>query len=76
VFLPAHNNEARMLDQIDTHIKKAVDLGFLRAVRGGESMFEVRRILAAFVDAQWLSDFDTRLAAYAEQVAGKAGESA
>ena len=26
--------------------------------------FEVRRILKAFVDAQWLAEFDTRLAEY------------
>ena len=26
--------------------------------------YEVRRILKAFVDAQWLADFDERLAAY------------
>ena len=31
VFLPATSNEARLLDQIDTHINKVVDLGFLRA---------------------------------------------
>ena len=28
------------------------------------AMAEVRRILKAFVDAQWLADFDQRLAAY------------
>jgi hypothetical protein len=27
-------------------------------------VFEVRRILKAFVDAQWLADFDLRLADY------------
>jgi hypothetical protein len=27
-------------------------------------MVEVRRILKAFVDAQWLAEFDQRLAAY------------
>ena len=33
-------------------------------------MFEVRRILKAFVDAQWLADFDQRLAAYLAQLNG------
>src|SRR5438105_10155778 len=32
------------------------------------SVFEVRRILKAFVDAQWLADFDGRLAAYQMQL--------
>ena len=35
-------------------------------------MFEVRRILKAFVDAQWLAEFDARLAAYQAQLAGRA----
>ena len=30
--------------------------------------FEVRRILKAFVDAQWLADLDTRLEAYGVQL--------
>ncbi|WP_069387490.1 DUF4194 domain-containing protein [Cellulosimicrobium cellulans] len=34
--------------------------------------FEVRRILKAFVDAQWLADFDARLAQYLDVAAGRA----
>jgi hypothetical protein len=30
----------------------------------------VRRILKAFVDGQWLSEFDQRLAEYAAQLVG------
>ena len=72
VFLPDSSNEAKLIDQIETHINKIVDLGFLRRLKvaSGPSSFEVRRILKAFVDAQWLSDFDTRLAAYQAQLAG------
>ncbi|OLT50117.1 DUF4194 domain-containing protein [Cellulosimicrobium sp. CUA-896] len=33
--------------------------------------FEVRRILKAFVDAQWLADFDARLAQYLDVAAGR-----
>ena len=67
VFLPQNTNEARQLDQMDAHINKIIELGFLRRLRTTESAdgaFEVRRILKAFVDAQWMSDFDTRLEAY------------
>ncbi len=70
VFLPASSNEARLIDQIDAYIGKVVDLGFLRQVKNSESVFEVRRILKAFVDGQWLGDFDRRLAEYAALVAG------
>jgi len=66
VFLPDGSNEARLIDQIETHINRIVDLGFLRRLKSasGPPTFEVRRILKAFVDAQWLAEFDTRLAAY------------
>lgn len=71
LFLPASSNEARLVDQIDSYIAKAVELGFLRQVRGQDSLFEVRRILKAFVDGQWLADFDRRLAEYAAELAGE-----
>jgi Domain of unknown function (DUF4194) len=69
VFLPATSNEARLADKIDSYIAKAVDLGFLRPAKNGEPVYEIRRILKAFVDAQWLADFDERLAEYAELAA-------
>jgi hypothetical protein len=74
VFLPATSNEARLADKIDTYLSKAVDLGFLRPAKNAERVYEVRRILKAFVDGQWLADFDTRLAEYAAVLAGEAGE--
>src|SRR5262249_4071660 len=74
VFLPATSNEARLLDQIDAHINKAVELGFLRQVKNAEQTYEVRRILKAFVDGQWLADFDTKLTEYARLTAGKGDE--
>jgi hypothetical protein len=33
-------------------------------LKGQDHQFEVRRILKAFVDAQWLAEFDRRLAEY------------
>ncbi|MDP5185117.1 DUF4194 domain-containing protein [Blastococcus sp. BMG 814] len=71
VFLPATSNEARLVDQVDQHVTKVVELGFVRRVPGSDGAVEVRRILKAFVDAQWLADFDTRLAAYAAQLRGE-----
>ena len=76
VFLPESSNETKLIDQIETHLNKIVDLGFLRRLKasvadqGGQTAaFEVRRILKAFVDAQCLADFDARLAAYQAQLA-------
>lgn len=70
VFLPDGTNEARLIDQVDATISRVVDLGFLRRLKpaagSGPDMghCEVRRILKAFVDAQWLAEFDARLEAY------------
>ena len=82
VFLPDGSNEARLVDQVDATIAKVVDLGFLRrlkpAVAGApdRGRYEVQRILKAFVDAQWLADFDARLEQYrtalSEAARGKA----
>lgn len=71
VFLPDSSNEAKLIDQVDRHLEKIATLGFLRRLKpatghGGSqaASFEVRRIIKAFVDAQWLSEFDARLTAY------------
>lgn len=75
LFLPAGTNEARIVNQVDAHLNKIIELGFVRRLRGQEDHIEVRRILKAFVDAQWLADFEQRLAIYREHVQGK-GEQA
>lgn len=72
VFMPDGSNEARLIDQVDTQLNKLVELGFVRRLRGQDGMFEVQRILKAFVDAQWLGEFDARLAAYRAQLQGSA----
>jgi hypothetical protein len=75
VFLPAGSNEARLIDQVDTHLNKVAELGFVRRLKtqpGQPAMIEVRRILKAFVDAQWLAEFDARLAAYRSTLANAA----
>ena len=69
VFLPDGPNEARLIDQMETTINKVIELGFLHKLKTagsatGPASYEVRRILKAFVDAQWLAEFDARLAVY------------
>ncbi len=63
-FLPEGSNEARLMDRIDAQINKILDLGLMRRLRGQDKTFEVRRIMKAFVDAQWLGEFDARLKEY------------
>jgi hypothetical protein len=73
VFMPEGSNQTKLIDQVDAQLNRAVDLGFVRRLRGQEQMFEVQRILKAFVDAQWLAQFDARLAAYRAQLEGDGG---
>lgn len=76
VFLPETSNEARAIDQIDSHINKVIDIGFLRRLKTNvdPANFEVRRILKAFVDAQWLAEFNERLAAYRTLLTGDSAQ--
>jgi hypothetical protein len=65
------SNEARQADRLSRDLQKIVELGFLRPIKRTGEAFEVRRILAAFVDAQWLSELDRRLADYAAYASSK-----
>ncbi len=72
LFLPDSSNEAKLVDQIERHINKVLELGFLRKLKSDNSgkvpEYEVRRIIKAFVDAQWLADFDQRLNEYRDRL--------
>lgn len=63
-FLPSGSNEAKIVDQIDQYVNKVMELGFMRRLKTDAGKFEVRRILMAFVDAQWLNEFDMHLKTY------------
>jgi hypothetical protein len=77
VFLPEGSNEARLIDQIDFHLGKVVELGFLRRLK--PAALDSRRWSRCgassrpFVDAQWLAEFDQRLAGYRALLAGQQG---
>ncbi|AMO56847.1 hypothetical protein GZ77_02220 [Endozoicomonas montiporae] len=64
VFLPDRANEARLFDQIDTYINKVTEFGFLKKLNTNPPAWEVRRIIKALVDADWLADFNEKLKVY------------
>lgn len=74
VFFAYSGNEARFLDKINSHLNRIADLGFIRRLKGQPGQIEVVRIIKAFVDAQWLNDFDDRLNAYQDHLRGDRGE--
>lgn len=73
VFLPSGSNETRVIDQVGAHLNKVVKMGFVRQLKGQQKIYEVRRILKAFVDAQWLNEFDKQLAVYQQEIRRKNG---
>ncbi len=64
VFLPEGSNEAKTVEQIESYIRKVTDYGLLRRLKGDEERYEVRRIIKALVDADWLGDLTQKLEAY------------
>jgi Domain of unknown function (DUF4194) len=72
LFQAESTNDARLVDNAESTIKKATELGFLRQLRGQGDHWEVRRILKAYVDAETLADFAGRLREYAGEVTADA----
>jgi len=68
IFLPEGSNEVRLIDQVDGYINQIVKMGFARKLKGSDNMLELHRIIKSFVDAQWLAEFDQRLAEYRKQL--------
>ena len=74
VFLPDSTNEAKIFDQLESNLNRIVELGFLKRIESqSRTMFEVRRIIKAYIDAQWLSEFDQRLLEYRNQLTQNRG---
>ena len=65
LFRAESTNDAKIADNVESTIKKASELGFLRQLRGQPDHWEVRRVLKAYVDAETLSDFARKLREYA-----------
>lgn len=61
VYLPDSTDEVKSAKAVDGYLKRVEELGFVQRLRGDADRFEVKRILRAFVDGQWLAEFDQRL---------------
>ncbi|MGB3186657.1 MAG: DUF4194 domain-containing protein [Ornithinimicrobium sp.] len=71
LHLPSSDNVVRLVADVDALISKAIDLGFVRKVRGQDHTYEVRRIIKAYIDAEWLAGLDARLSDYARALEGE-----
>ena len=71
LFLPDSTDEVRIVKRVDASITQVVKLGFLEELRGAhQPSWEVKRIIKAYVDAETMADFASKLAAYAAVEAG------
>jgi len=67
-FLPSATNEAKLEDQIERNVARVEELGFLHKMKADEELYEVRRILRAFVNADWLADLETAYRDHAQRL--------
>ena len=63
-FIISGSNEVQFVRKIDGVLQKVSELGFIRFLGEKKEKIEVKRIIKAFVDAQWLQEFDTRMKEY------------
>jgi hypothetical protein len=63
-YHPSRTNETKLLSDVDADVNKLIEMGFLRRPRGQDNTVEVLRVVKAFVDAEWLNEFDHRLTEY------------
>jgi hypothetical protein len=75
-FFPSGANEVKFLKRLDSYLLRIQELGFIRFLGDKKDKIEVRRILKAFIDAQWLSDFNDKMEEYAHHGSKISGEGA
>lgn len=68
LYSPNATNETKIRRDIEATINRVKELGFLRQLRSTTDQFEVRPILRAFVDGQFLADLDAELDRYIDQL--------
>ena len=66
VFSRDRPDEVFTENQIGLHIRKAEDLDLLKALKSDPPAYEVRPIIKALVNADWLQNLDERIKAYRE----------
>ncbi len=73
VFMPDSSDEVRLQKRLNENLNKIARLGFLRRMATRtEPTYEVQRIIKEFVTAEWLADFEKRLAELTPEGAAQA----
>jgi len=64
VYFPVGMNEVQFVRRAEGYMKRAAEMGFIRYLGEDKQKLEIKRILKAFVDAQWLNELDLKLNEY------------
>ena len=67
-YLKETSNEIKQEKEITSYIKKVEDMKFIRKLKNSDNKYEILRLLASFVDAQWLDDLDKCILEYKEYI--------
>ena len=67
-YLKETSNEIKQEKEITSYIKKVEDMKFIRKLKNSDNKYEILRLLASFVDAQWLDDLDKSILEYKEHI--------
>lgn len=67
-YLKETSNEIKQEKEITSYIKKVEDMKFICKLKNSDNKYEILRLLASFVDAQWLDDLDKRIIEYKEHI--------
>ena len=67
-YLKETSNEIRQEKEITSYIKKIEEMKFIRKLKNSDNKYEILRLLASFVDAQWLDDLNKCILEYKEYI--------
>ena len=67
-YLKETSNEIKQEKEIISYIKKIEEMKFIRKLKNSDNKYEILRLLASFVDAQWLDDLNKCILEYKEYI--------
>lgn len=70
LFLPEKFNRVKLIKELDSYIKKAEELGYLKEIskKENETKYQIHRIIKEKITLDILQDFKTKLHEYVESV--------
>lgn len=70
LFLPKKYNQLKFIKELDSYIKKVVELGYLKEVnkKNNESKYQIHRIIKEKITIDILQEFKNKLQAYVEHI--------